>query len=113
MSDRQAGRATGVKKTEVWIKLEGVLSEKLDPPSRWAIGAKTKHADEVMALARAVAEDNNRVTVYADAAESPRGQRAVQRWLLANDLYAWVSFDRTPPKGVEVIDRWPMSSTSN
>lgn len=100
------------KSVEVWIKLEGPLSVPLDPPSRWAIGALQPHAQEVIALAREVA-NGAVLIVYAEAAASIKGQRAVQRWLISNDIDAWVTHVQEPPQGVERIESWQTSTTSD
>lgn len=107
-----ADQNTGTKQDYIWVKLEGVLSDAIDPPSSWAIGSPTKHAHEIMEFAADLVGVNN-VTVFGTACETPKGQRAVQRWLRAHGMYAWVTHEQTPPKDVEVIDRWPMNTTSS
>lgn len=96
--------------SEVWVKIDGALTVPLDPPSTWAIGSAATHAREVLEFA---AQFGN-VIIYGTPCASLRGQRAAQRWMIANDLpYFWVTHEQTPPPGVEVIDRWPMSTKSN
>lgn len=97
--------------TQIWVKLEGVLAEASDPPSTWAIGPTLPHAEEALKYAKTQADE---VWVYGFALFSPRGQRRVQRWLLASGLgqyVYWTSYEQTPPTGVKVLDKWPLEST--
>ncbi len=98
---------------DVWVKLDGVLAEQGEIASTWAIGQPTPHAAEVLALA---ATGGGKVYVYGTPCYTPRGIRAVQRWLAGNDLskyVEWVMYDQTPPDGVEVINQWPMNTPNS
>lgn len=93
---------------EIWVRLEGALTEKPDVVSTWAILSPKPTARETLEFAA----EFGRVMIYGDACYSPRGQRAVQRWLLSHglaDLVYWTSPDTEAPKDAHgVIDSWPM-----
>lgn len=105
----------------VYVKLDGVLATPSDPPSNWAIGAVLPHAREVLDFARdlvtssAFGAGDGEVRIYGAQCQTIHGQRAVQRWMVANELpYDWVTHLAEPPTDEpdppEVIDKWPMNS---
>jgi hypothetical protein len=90
--------------TDVWVKLDGFITPEPDIASTWAIGSPRPEAEATL---RALAQ-THRVIVYGGPLYSPKGQRAVQRWLIAHSLahYVYTTSYEQPPKGAEVRDTW-------